>query len=216
MRVDDDIPAPPGPREPSDDALCRAFLAGDIDAFGRLVRRHQELVYLVARRYCRQSDEAFDLSQRAFLQAFEAARHSWRRFLPVGAAIPFRAWLLRLTINLGKNQLRAGRARAAHPLESVTAPMPGPNAAETLEAVQQQRAVRAAVLELPARQREVFTLRIDSGLSFDDIGGVLGIQPGNARAAFHLAVKRLKVLVELGENGEAGDSPDALMKRGGS
>lgn len=201
MRVVDDTPASRGPVDPSDDALCRAFLAGDVEAFGQLVRRHQEQVFRVARRYCAQSDEALDLTQRAFLQAFEAARHSWRRFLPFGAPIPFRAWLLRLTINLGKNQLRAAHARQTLRPEPPAVAEPGPSAADLLESLERESAVKAAVLQLPARQRDVFTLRIDAGLSFDELAEVLGIQPGNARTAFHLAVKRLKALVA---------EPDAL------
>jgi RNA polymerase sigma-70 factor (ECF subfamily) len=82
------------------------------------------LLLKVLRRYARTPDETRDLVQRAFLQAFEAARR--------------------------------------------------------------------AVLSLPRRQREVFTLRIDGGLSFAEVAAALGITEGNAKTHFHHALKRLK------------------------
>src|SRR5512142_938650 len=91
----------------ADDLLVRAFLDGDDDAFGELVRRYQRTVLSVLRRYAQTADDARDLAQRAFLRAFEAARRS--RWIPIRGAIPFRAWLLRIAVNLGKNHLRDSR-----------------------------------------------------------------------------------------------------------
>src|SRR5207248_2776365 len=95
------VPTPPGEPLPSDDALCRAFLEGDSQAFGQLLARHQALVYRLVRRYAGTPDDARDLAQRAFLQAFEAAARSLPRLGKAG--VPFRAWLLRIAVNLGKN-----------------------------------------------------------------------------------------------------------------
>src|SRR5512147_2044170 len=93
-----------GVAERADDALARAFLAGDDDAFGNLVRRHERTVLAVLRRYADDPDDARDLAQRAFLRAFEAARRA--TWLRVKGPLPFRAWLLRIAVNLGKNHLR--------------------------------------------------------------------------------------------------------------
>ena len=108
------------PEPPTDTALCRAFLDGDTKAFGELVRRHQETVYRVVRRYASNTDEAFDLGQRAFLQAFAAARRTLPRLDQAsGGEIPFRAWVLRIAINLAKNHARQDRRWKTAPLESV-------------------------------------------------------------------------------------------------
>jgi RNA polymerase sigma-70 factor (ECF subfamily) len=68
-----------------------------------------------------------------------------------------------------------------------------------LERAERERAVRAAVLNLPQRQREVLTLRVDAELSFREIAGVLGITEGNARVHFHHAARRLRDAVTTGE-----------------
>jgi RNA polymerase sigma-70 factor (ECF subfamily) len=41
-------------------------------------------------------------------------------------------------------------------------------------------------------QREVFLLRAQQGMEYDDIAGALGSTPGAARVHYHHAVRRLK------------------------
>jgi RNA polymerase sigma-70 factor (ECF subfamily) len=177
----------------ADDHLVRAFLDGDDEAFGELVRRYQRTVVAVVRRYAETGDDARDLAQRAFLRAFEAARRS--SWLHLRGPLPFRAWLLRIAVNLGKNHLRDARRWRKLPssaAEQVEVPAVGTAA---LERAQRERAVRAAVLHLPRRQREVLTLRIDAELPFRDIGEMLGMTENNAKVHFHHAAKRLRALV---------------------
>lgn len=183
------------PDEPGDTELCRAFMAGDEAAFGELIRRHQDLVFEIVRRYTRRAEDARDLSQRAFLKAFQAARRTLRR-LGGSGHIPFRAWLLRIVINLGKNHARQERRWQRAPVDALEKTRTlAPSALENLELSERERLTRAAVLKLPKGQREVLTLRIDAELAFADIAEVLGISENNAKVHFHHAVKRLKLLV---------------------
>ncbi len=182
---------PVGPR--SDSALCQDFLAGDPAAFGELVRRHQEVVFRLLRRYTRTSDDALDLSQRAFLQAFEAARRSLSRLQKLTVEIPFKAWLLRIAVNLAKNHGRDAAKWPSAPVEAMEK-LEGDSvgALEQLERQQREALTKQAVLQLPRRQREVLTLRVDGGLPFSEVAVTLGITEGNAKTHFHYAVKRLR------------------------
>ena len=181
--------------QPSDTELCRAFMAGDEVAFGELIRRHQDVVFDIVRRYTSRTEDARDLSQRAFLKAFHAARRTLRR-LGGSGHIPFRAWLLRIVINLGKNHARQERRWQRAPVDALEkATTVSPSALESLELSERERLARAAVLKLPKGQREVLTLRIDGELPFAEIAEVLGISENNAKVHFHHAVKRLKLLV---------------------
>ncbi len=183
------VARPPGPR--SDDALCRAFLAGEGAAFTELVRRHQELVYRLVRRGTT-PDEARDLAQKTFLKAFEAARRSLPRLGRVGP-VPFRAWLLRIAVNLSRNLAREKRRWRLEPVEGLAAADTGaPSASEALVRAEERRQVHAAVLCLPRRQREVVSLRVDGGLPFAEVAEALGITEANAKVQFSQAVKRLK------------------------
>jgi RNA polymerase sigma-70 factor (ECF subfamily) len=181
--------------EPSDEALCRAFLAGDEAAFGTLVERHRALVFALMRRYTARPEDAADLAQQAFLRALEASRRVFSRWSPTGPT-PFRAWLVRIALNLAKNHARQGlRWRRVELVEASWAATSNESAQEALERTERERRVRAAVLALPRRQREVLTLRVDGGLGFHDIAETLGITETNAKVNFHHAVKRLRAQV---------------------
>ena len=180
-------------REPTESELVRAFSAGDTSAFGQLVARHQLTVFRVVRRYAKTVDDARDLTQRAFLQAFEAAKRAMPRLIAEGQDVPFKAWVLRIAVNLGKNHVRDAGRWLLTPVNAVDAERPSlPAPHELLERAEEEALTRKAVLALPPRQREVFTLRIDAGLPFAEVAETLGITEGNAKAHFHHAVKRLK------------------------
>lgn len=187
-------------RPATDAELCRDFLDGNAQAFGELVRRHQDLVLRLVRRYAKDNDGALELAQRAYLQAFEAARRALPRLSaaasPTGE-VPFRAWLIRIAINLGKNHLRDARRWINVPMEVIDSERRVEASAEkALERAQIEAFTRAAVVELPRRQREVFTLRVDGALPFAEVAEALGITEANAKSHFHYAVKRLQQLVQ--------------------
>jgi RNA polymerase sigma-70 factor (ECF subfamily) len=180
---------------PTDTELCRIFIAGDERAFGELIRRHQDLVLEMVRRYTVRTEDARDLAQRAFLKAFQAARRALRRLGP-RRQVPFRAWLLRIVINLGKNHARQERRWQRAPVELLdVSTANGPSALDALVRAERERLARRSVLELPKGQREVLTLRIDGELAFAEIAQILGISENNAKVHFHHAVKRLKAMM---------------------
>jgi len=178
-----------------DEALLAAFLVGDDDAFGDLVRRHQDLVLRIVRRYARTPEDARDLAQRTFVRAYEAAR----RVLAHGRdnALPFRRWLVRIAVNLAKNHLRDETRFTRVPLDGLPTPAAsGARADDALARAEAARRMRAAVLALPRRQREVLTLRVDAELPFAEIAASLGITENAAKVSFHKAARNLRALVE--------------------
>ncbi|WP_242333395.1 MULTISPECIES: RNA polymerase sigma factor [Anaeromyxobacter] len=182
--------ASPGEGAP-DDALLAAFLVGDDDAFGDLVRRHERLVLSIVRRYARTPEDARDLAQRTFLRALEAARRTLRRGEREGFA--FRRWLVRIAVNLAKNHLRDELRLGRTSLEALGPSEAHPAVAvEALEEAERAAAVRAAVVRLPRRMREVLTLRVDAELPFAEIADTLGISENAARVSFHHATRKLR------------------------
>ena len=176
-----------------DDALVAAFLAGEEAAFGELWRRHAPAAHAAVRRFARTPEDGADLVQRAFLRALEAARRRAR--LPFRGAFPFRPFILRVALNLAKNHARDEARWRRAPLETVDgdALASGASPADaSLIHAERAELVRGAVRDLPHRQREVLTLRIDAGLSFADVAQALGITEGKARVAFHHAARRLR------------------------
>ena len=188
----------PGEEVRSDEELVRAFVAGEGAAFEAIVLRHQGLVLALVRRYARGPEDARDLAQKAFLRAFVAAQ----RVLPRlgGEPLRFKAWLVRVAINVGKNHVRnASRWRFEGETALEHAPSGNVGAVEALEQAEQRHQARAAVLRLPKRQREVLTLRVDGNLSFAEVAHALAITENNAKVHFHHAVKRLKAMMAEGQ-----------------
>src|SRR5262249_16215745 len=133
--------------------------------------------------------------QRSFLKAFQAARRALPR-LGDRQPVPFQAWLFRIAVNLGKNHARQERRWRRAPVAAIDSERRlGPTALETLERAEGAKWARAAVLELPRRQREVLTLRIDAELSFAEIADVLGITENNAKLHFHYPLKLFKTIL---------------------
>jgi len=134
------------------------------------------------------------------LRAFAAARRSLAR---KGGTQPglFRAWLVRIAVNVGKNHARdVGRWRFESAEVLAESAATGPDAVALLERSEQRRRVRAAMGCLSVRQREVVMLRVDGGLPFKEVAEALRITENNAKVHFHHAVKRLKAAME-GEDG---------------
>jgi len=175
----------------TDEALLAAFLVGDDDAFGDLVQRHERLVLSLVRRYARTPEDARDLAQRTFLRAFEAARRTLRS--DTRQPFPFRRWIIRVALNLAKNHLRDELRVPRAPLEALGAAEATPAVqGDALEHAQLARRMRSAVVELPRRQREVLTLRIDAELPFAEIAQSLGITENAAKVTFHHATRNLR------------------------
>jgi RNA polymerase sigma-70 factor (ECF subfamily) len=175
-----------------EDALVGAWLVGDDEAFGELVRRHEPLVLALVRRWAARPEDARDLAQRTFLRAFESARRHLVRGEP--SAIPFRRWLVRVAVNLAKNHVRDETRWTRAPVAELLAD--GSTTPPEVMAREQERVrLRRAVADLPRRQREVLTLRIDAELPFAEIAAALGTTENAAKVAFHHATRRLRELL---------------------
>ncbi len=88
----------------SDNELVAEALKGRVLSFKELVERHQKKAYLFARGMVHNSDDAYDLSQEAFVRVYKHLKN----FDPT---YPFRVWLFHILANLCKNHLRQKKTR---------------------------------------------------------------------------------------------------------
>src|SRR5512142_1055204 len=82
-----------------DQALVRAAQKGEMPAFEELVARHRDKIYARAFSMLRQEEEALDLSQEAWVKA-------WQRLQQFQGESSFVTWITRIVINLCLDQLR--------------------------------------------------------------------------------------------------------------
>lgn len=155
--------------------LARAR-AGDVAAFGALVRRHQERVFRFLHRMLDVREEAMELSQDVFVKAWQALP-GWR---PEAA---FSTWLLQIARNAALDQLRRRQLVRFAPLEEgleVADEAPGPEACYASR--QRQAQLERALQRLAAEHREILLLREVEGLAYGELAGVLGIAEGTVKS----------------------------------
>ena len=134
----------------ADQADVEKVLAGDTAAFENIVRRWQAPLVNLAYRFCHDRSRAEDMAQEAFLRAYRGLG-GWRR----DAA--FSTWLFAIATNLYRSELRRIPPRTisfdeiAEPKDSWISPTDPAEGSR-------DRAVRGAVLALPAKYREALTL----------------------------------------------------------
>lgn len=177
---------------PLEDAeLVRRAREGDDDAYGDLVRRYGSIAFRVAWLVTHDRDEAEDAAQEAFVKAYYALP----RFR---IEAPFRPWLLRIVANEARNRARSGRRR--HGLALRVAAVSDRDAAPSPEtaalAIEDRRALVAALSRLEPRDREVIGYRFLVGLSEAETAEVLDVRPGTAKSRLSRAMEKLRAVLE--------------------
>jgi RNA polymerase sigma-70 factor (ECF subfamily) len=158
------------------------------------VRRYQRPVISLLVRLTGDAALAEDLAQETFVKAF-------RNLAAFDATRRLSAWILRIAHNVGIDAMRRRRVRIvstdARP-SGGPAQAPEPPAPAMPDPVEQQAlrgALQDAMATLRSDQREAIVLRYEEGLSFEEIGQVLGIPEVTARSHVHRARKELARLL---------------------
>lgn len=198
-----------------DTPLVQRAAGGDPAAFEQLVLAYQKPVYNLALRLVANPDDAFDLTQEAFLRA-------WRKLDTVRAEEAFSAWLYRLTYNVCLDFLRTSKRRKAVSLTvsdeesdvQLDVPDPAPDPETAMLRAADQAAVAQAMNQLAAEYRQILTLRIINDLSYQEIGEILGVAEGTVKSRLSRARQSLrKKLLQTG-NLPSGISSKKTGRRG--
>jgi RNA polymerase sigma-70 factor (ECF subfamily) len=162
--------------------LARKAKAGDSDAFGELVVKHQRVVFNIAYRLAGNREDAKDVTQEAFVRAFRKLD----RFDPDR---PFAPWLYRLATNTALNWLKRRRPEAHKGIEPIER---GPGPAARLIAVESVSRLREAIGSLPLNQRAAIELRHFQGASYKEIGRRLNAPLSDVKSWLFRARRRLQ------------------------
>ena len=173
---------------PTDAALIAAWQAGDEQAAAELVRRHARTLARFLSGAGAPEADVDDLVQETFIRAFRAVGK-------FRGQCRFHTWLLTIGGNVLKDAYRRHRRTRVVPLaDDLQAADGDPH--ERAVAGEAEARLAAGLERLPRMQREVFLLRAQQGLEYEEIAAALGTTPGAARVHYHHAVKRLKESVK--------------------
>ncbi|HUF49883.1 MAG TPA: RNA polymerase sigma factor [Longimicrobiales bacterium] len=174
----------PRERPLSDDAFdLDRFHAGDEALFTRLVRDCSPRLRPYLHRYTRTEADMQDLLQDVWLRAYRKRR----TFVGRGSLF---GWLLTIVRTVGM------AAAGQHERDAVTEELRDTASAVDPDAGLLRDALRAAVVALPDRQRDVVLLRLVDGLSTAETARLLQCAEGTVKATLHQATRKLQELLK--------------------
>ncbi len=176
--------------EASDGALVQRVLAGDRQAFGLLVERHQDRMLAYVRYMGFDDSEARDLAQDAFVRAF---RHLKR----CGDPERFSGWLFMIVSNVCRSAGARAARRATEPLDAVAGSVAsdGPTPDEQADEKHLREQVRRALGRLPEEQREALVLMYLQGYSVHEIEEMTGASASAVKMRLKRGREALKALL---------------------
>jgi len=194
----------------NDTDLIRRAQADDIDAFCLLAQRYARRIHLLAFHYCRNAQDAEDLSQEVWMKAYQALR-SFR------SDSSFYTWLRRITINAFLNHRRStlfrknGQTTAVQlvqiddePLESCAV------SPENIYTKVLFENVVDALAELTPSQRLAFLLRHYEGMTYDEIAAAMNCSSGTVKKGVSRAITKLRAKLSPDTLAPDLDTPEPL------
>jgi len=172
-------------------ALVTACLSGEPGAFDLIVERHRRPVYQLCYRYVGNHEDASDLAQDVFLRAYRGLKN-------FRGQSSLSTWLYRIAVNVCLNRVAAKVPQTesidAHQFVDTRAEP----ASETMLKDERGARVRAAIAQLPPKQRSTLILRMYHEMSHQQIAEAMGSSVGAVKANFFHALGNLKKLLEHG------------------
>jgi RNA polymerase sigma-70 factor, ECF subfamily len=182
-------PASAGRWAALDDAqLVRACLDGHRDAFDGIVERHRRQVYQLCYRYVGSHEDAADLAQDTFIRAFKGLRG-------FKGESSIATWLYRIAVNVCLNRLSLKTPRPEPLLADDRPDLHAVRPDAALLRAERAAEVRAAIQQLPPKQRATLILRVYHELPHEEIAAILGSSVGAAKANLFHALANLKKLL---------------------
>jgi RNA polymerase sigma-70 factor (ECF subfamily) len=176
--------------ELSDWELVKQCQAGETSAFQELVSRYHQKVFMVSVGLLRNREDALDVAQETFFRAY-------RKINSFQGDSSFYTWIYRIAVNIS---IDAQRRQKRNPLdfrESMDGVLESQNeVAKDPFADAHDRELREhltqAINELTPEHKAVIVLRTLEGMSYKDIGQILGCSEGTVMSRLHYARKKLQ------------------------
>lgn len=181
----------------TDDQLVKRSQRGDTEAYEELVARHRDKVYARAFSMMRNEDDAFDLSQEAWIKG-------WQRLKQFQGDSSFATWMTRITINLCLDLMRKQKRQRAESIEQLSEetggverqmPVITTNPTEGLERSELRKRIDQAMTQLTEAHRTVLILHEFEELEYKAIAKVMKCSLGTVMSRLFYARRRMASLM---------------------
>ena len=167
---------------PTDTELIRRVLQdNDSQAFGMLMKRYSSSVYGAAIRLMKDEENAADVAQSAFIQAYKQLS-TWR-------GENFGAWVSIIANHIALRQLEKFKKTAAEPLDENT---DSPDEGYDAEKEQRLQALETAVAQLPEQERQIIQWHYYESVPLAEIAERLGQTENNVKVKVFRIREKLK------------------------
>lgn len=170
--------------------LINLVAKGNELAFSQLFERYQDKVYKTAFFYLKTETAAEEVVQEVFLKI-------WQKRQSLSEVIYFTSWLLKLTKHHIIDHLRK-IARESAALEKLEQRLPQPDNTTDFRArhYQYQLLVKEAVSNLSPKQKDVFKLVKEQGLSYEEAGKQMGLSPLTVKTHVARALQSIREFLQ--------------------
>ncbi len=181
----------------TDEQLVKRSQRGDTGAYEELVARHRDKVYARAFSMMRNEDDAFDLSQEAWIKG-------WQRLKQFQGDSSFATWMTRITINLCLDLMRKQKRQRSESIEQMSEetggverqmPVVTTNPTEGLERSELRTRIDAAMTQLSEAHRTVLILHEFEELEYKAIAKVMKCSLGTVMSRLFYARRRMASLM---------------------
>jgi len=176
-------------------ALVHKTKEGDKDAFCELVQKYKRQVYFMAYRMTNNHTDADDLSQEAFLKAYESIGNFKEK-------CSFSTWLYRITVNMTIDHLRKIGTKQTFELDENVSIRKGHYVDNPIEERELHKEIKKAIWSLPLEQRAVVELSILDGLPHREIAEILGCPEKTVSWRLFQARSKLQEKLDIYRGGE--------------
>ena len=173
----------PNGQETSEDRLVRTFNELKDELIGTLV-------FVLGNR-----EDAKDAAQDAFIKCWNAREQ-------LTDVLNLRAWIFRVSFNTAKDMQRSAWHRRAKPLQAEQYTMMAKDASpgQMLERKESLDRLRRAILELREEEKEVFLLRQNGELTYDQIAEIRDCPVSTVKTQMRSALEKLRRVLNPAEN----------------
>lgn len=191
------MPAPIDYTSLPDEKLVARSQKGDMKAFEELVARHRDKIYARAFSMMRNEEEAVDLSQEAWVKA-------WQRLVQFQGDSSFVTWMTRIVINLCLDQIRKNKRQRAESIEMLEEELGGverqmpvvtTNPTEGLERGELRKRIDEALAKLSHEHRTVLILHEFEDLEYKEIAKRVQCSIGTVMSRLFYARRKMAVLL---------------------
>lgn len=197
-------------RREEDHRLVQRVIDGDGSAFEELFTLYRDKVYGVVFGYVRSKEDALDITQEAFVRAYE-------KIGTFRAQSSFFTWITQIGINLSIDHCRKKKRRKTigfedhmQPERHLAASTPEPPPGRGLLSRELREQYEQALEQLSEKHRTVFVLHTVKGMAYKEIASLLEISIGTVMSRLFYARKNMQRQMEgyLGGEARAGPSEE--------